>query len=922
MRPVKLIMSAFGPYAGRTELFLEQLGERGLYLIAGDTGAGKTTIFDAIVFVLYGEASGSSREPVMFRSKYAAADTPTEVELTFDYGGKRYVVRRSPEYERPAKRGSGTVTQKADAVLICPDGRVIAKTKDVNAEIRQIMGIDRNQFLQIAMIAQGDFLKLILAGTEDRKKIFRQIFCTGPFQELQELLKQEAGALRDQCGDAKKSMDQYISGAMCGEMSAHGQQLAQAKKGERMTADVMELIGSILKEDQEQMQELQAYLAAAEQRLESVTVRLGQAEAREKAKQSLARAEAELERVIPELSLAEAAWKAEQEREPERKRLDQQIADWRAEMVRYDELEQKRTEQRRITEQLAGEKAGLESDQAVQQQGETRLAEQKEALKALENAGARRERILRELEQTEQRLSRLMQLQKELDGYAALREEAKRAQEEYRRAFAAAQKRQADYMAGQKAWLDGQAGVLAEGLEEGTACPVCGSLHHPSLAHFSEQVPSQAQLQEVERQAGAAMERAQQASAASAEIGGKLVQMEHGLKARMQERGVQTYGIEVQTQELENRCGEMNIQKNTLMGQLREEDQRIRRKQELEKRIPEQEEKLQKQAAWIVSRKQRIASMEGTLSETVSQIRILETSLRFPGRSEAKAGLWKLEQEGQRLSQTARRAESRFREYELSAEKLKSAAAQLREQLREESEIDRQQEALVKEQILREKSELYEQQKTVHTRVETNYRILSRLQETSAELLKLEQRWTMVRALSNTANGAVAGKEKIMLETYVQMAYFDRIISRANTRFMMMSGGQYELKRRRTAESNKSQTGLELDVVDHYNGTERSVKTLSGGESFQASLSLALGLSDEIQSSAGGIRLDTMFVDEGFGSLDEESLRQALQALAGLAEGNRLVGIISHVTELKEKIDRQIVVTKERTGGSRAEIRI
>ena len=177
-----------------------------------------------------------------------------------------------------------------------------------------------------------------------------------------------------------------------------------------------------------------------------------------------------------------------------------------------------------------------------------------------------------------------------------------------------------------------------------------------------------------------------------------------------------------------------------------------------------------------------------------------------------------------------------------------------------------------------------------------------------------------LQALSDTANGKLSGKEKIMLETYIQMTFFDRIIRRANVRLMVMSGGQYELKRRVNAENNRSQAGLELDVIDHYNGSERSVKTLSGGESFKASLALALGLSDEIQSSAGGIRLDTMFVDEGFGSLDEESLEQAVNALVGLTQGNRLVGIISHVSELKNRIDRQIVVTKEKSGGSKAEI--
>ena len=250
----------------------------------------------------------------------------------------------------------------------------------------------------------------------------------------------------------------------------------------------------------------------------------------------------------------------------------------------------------------------------------------------------------------------------------------------------------------------------------------------------------------------------------------------------------------------------------------------------------------------------------------------------------------------------------------------KARIEQLRTQLSEKDVPE-------KEKLLTEKQELEvrsrndgEKEKQIFSRLSTNTEILKHIKEGTAELSKLELRYQWVKALSDTANGRLTGKEKIMLETYVQTTYFDRIITRANRRFLVMSGNQYELKRRKTAESNQSQSGLELDVLDHYNGTERSVRTLSGGESFKASLSLALGLSDEIQSSAGGIRLDTMFVDEGFGSLDEESLRQAIRTLLDLSENNRLVGIISHVAELKEKIDKQIVVTKEKTGGSKVEI--
>ena len=252
---------------------------------------------------------------------------------------------------------------------------------------------------------------------------------------------------------------------------------------------------------------------------------------------------------------------------------------------------------------------------------------------------------------------------------------------------------------------------------------------------------------------------------------------------------------------------------------------------------------------------------------------------------------------------------------------LEATIARVKEQLAEHDEIDLAAEQERRTDLDAEKTRVAKQRQEIHARFAANQITYEKIQKRQAQLGEVEAKWRWVKALADTAGGTLAGKEKIMLETYVQMAYFDRIIARANVRFLVMSGGQYELKRRREAENNRSQSGLELDVVDHYNGSRRSVKTLSGGESFKASLSLALGLSDEIQASAGGIRLDTMFVDEGFGSLDEESLAQAMESLAGLADGNRLVGIISHVPELKQRIEKQILVRKDRGGGSHVEVR-
>ena len=312
--------------------------------------------------------------------------------------------------------------------------------------------------------------------------------------------------------------------------------------------------------------------------------------------------------------------------------------------------------------------------------------------------------------------------------------------------------------------------------------------------------------------------------------------------------------------------------------------------------------------------------MKTSLTELDKQLEAYTGKLRFPGRKEAAAEIARLKGEQQRFKEALAKAEKAHREQAEASAEISGHVLQLKKQLEGIEQKDTAGLTKERDELKKEIERLAEKQRQIHIRKAANETALKSIQAKSAELEGLEARLTWVRTLSNTANGNLSGKEKIMLETYVQMAFFDRIVSRANTRFMVMSGGQYELKRCRAADNNRSQSGLELDVIDHYNGTERSVRTLSGGESFKASLSLALGLSDEIQASAGGIRMETLFVDEGFGSLDEDSLQQAMKALNGLAESNRLVGIISHVTELKERIDRQIVVTKEKSGGSRAVI--
>ena len=422
-----------------------------------------------------------------------------------------------------------------------------------------------------------------------------------------------------------------------------------------------------------------------------------------------------------------------------------------------------------------------------------------------------------------------------------------------------------------------------------------------------------------EKEKDRASRRLQEAEGRKKNLEGQLEGQEDSL-----DRGFRELGAHLSPEDAEEFLAEESRRADrelARLGQLlQEEETKLARKKELSIRIPEKEREKEKTEQQISQWKQKRAEAESRSRGAGEQAERLKAGLTRESREQAEQQIRSLQAEGQTLEKALEEAKENRDTAARNLSALEGRIRQLKELLEQSGEIDGSVQENRKVLLTEQREELLRAQKVLHARTTANRQALFHMEQRSAELQKLEEKWAFVQSLSNTANGNLAGKEKIMLETYIQMTYFDRIIRRANLRFLVMSGGQYELKRRREASGSRSQSGLELDVIDHYNGTERSVRTLSGGESFQASLSLALGLSDEVQSSAGGIRLDTMFVDEGFGSLDEESLQQAVRALSSLTEGNRLVGIISHVGELKEKIDRQILVKKDREGGSRVEI--
>ena len=598
----------------------------------------------------------------------------------------------------------------------------------------------------------------------------------------------------------------------------------------------------------------------------------------------------------------------------------------------------------------------------------------------------------------------------------SVRTDLERAQSAYRTAADALDRAAEDYQRKNRAFLNEQAGILAQGLQPGKACPVCGALEHPIPAQMSQNAPTEVELnaaKEAEEAARAKANRAslqagsaktaleerekklldrmgeyvevptiqeapaqlaacqretealmadlrQEAKALEAQIAARQALGEHiaaeeaalntaqkrkeELAQQLQEAQVAHSALQGQQKQLEEKLAQqlweqlpgmelskapqalaeqlqqVEAQLQALAGQLQTVEKQLQRKGELEILIPRREEELSALDAALTKLQTDLAGAESRKDALEEQLAALRGALRYPDAAAAEQQVKALRQEAEGLKAARQQAQETLEREKTALARLDAAIGQLTGLLQTGESADVETEKAKGAQLTAQRAKVEGERRTIHTRLSTNQTALEKIQAGAKDLAHLEEQYTWVRTLSNTVNGNLTGKEKVDLETFVQMTRFDRIIQRANSRLMVMSDGQYDLCRRTEAENNRSKSGLELDVIDHYNGSQRSVKSLSGGESFKAALSLALGLSDEIQSSASGIHLDTMFVDEGFGSLDDESLQQAIRALSGLTAGKRLVGIISHVGELKEKIEKQVLVTKDKTGGSRVEI--
>lgn len=915
MRPVSLRMSAFGPYAGETVIPMDQLGTRGLYLITGPTGAGKTTIFDAICFALYGEPSGHNRGAEMFRSEYASEDTPTEVELVFEHCGKQYRIKRNPDYFRAAKRGGGFVKQTADATLWLPDGSVISKLRDVKTKVESILGITREQFSQIVMLAQGEFQKILFSETTDRQEIFRRLFNTELYKDLQARLTDKQKEVYGQVADSRKSIDQYVSGIRVSEDDVLKMEVDKAQKGTMTTEEILELLARLIeagKRDEDAWNQKYAEIKAQN---DIVSEQAGRADLVIRAQNNLQKAQ---EEIVPARELGASLLKKQAEAAEALKEKDGLLADALRignELKEYEAYDTLRAEIEALSRQNAGKQAERERLQAEIERLQSTLLKLKEEQTELKAAGEKLLKLQGEKERLEKKQSELKKLSEGLSEYNHSLTVLARLQQEYARKNEDYRKQKSAYDALEQAYRDGIAGVLAASLTEGMKCPVCGSTSHPEKAHFVDEVITEESIRQAKEHTELLKE---QADGSSKECGRQKGQTD-AMKGRLLEDAT----FLLATEDLEGLPGKLDAALRDCADAIREAGRRILeeqqnkdRKQKLDEEIPKAEQELETKTGLLTEVHLAIAGIDSAVKAKEELAEQKKAGLRYESRRAAEEQKRSVEDSANRIQSEYENAGRNCAEQQRKIEGIEATIRSCEDFIATAEVTDiaaiKQKKAELSEQLEICKAEAAEASAGRNANEIIRNNILSK----SKTLVEMEKRLGWLTALTDTANGKLKGKDKVTLETYIQAAYFDRILRRANLRYLKMSGGQYELQRREDASDVQKKSGLELEVIDHYNGTTRSVKTLSGGESFVASLALALGLSDEIQSTAGGIQIDTIFVDEGFGQLDPDTLSTAYAALMGLTEGNRLVGIISHVGELKEKIDKQIIVSKAGTGVS------
>ena len=926
MKPLKLTMSAFGSYAGKNVIdFTGQ--QQGIFLITGDTGAGKTTIFDAITYALYNQTSGGERNGNMMRSQYAQLETETYVELEFLYRGQTYRVRRNPDYKISKTLKNGKIREQKvphSVELTLPDGTVFPEKKNAtDAKIIEILGLTADQFSQIVMIAQGDFLKLLYTKSDERKMIFSKLFRTDIYWKIQENLRRKSMEMDELIQENDRAFEQEKS------------RIIPLPESEELPLD--ELVERLRERLKDALKEQNLRRANVEELNKKIT----KYEEINKLFVSLEK----IRQTGKELEARQAESKERRQQIENARKADKVLVAEQQNLRQQQEVEQSAQAIAKMTETLANDQEMFESLKTQLQEVEAikkrEAADLQKKMLALEQSFPSYE-ALQNARSEEQQAKKVWEdlgktseesFHKKEAGIAALKEQQKQQEQvveqtkkNWEQTSLSASESAKHYEHMYEAFLKEQAGILAENLSAGCPCPVCGSTVHPDPAKLSDHAVTELEVEQAKKTRAAAEEKRDMAYAAfEAEktekqklaqavekeeadfVLAQTIAKQQRKEAEQNYVSLQKIAEQIREKLVYPSLAEAKKQYAAMQKALEAAEQEIERKRQKVSELAEAmntlkgqklaEEENQKTAKKLAAKTEKeyakLLEKSGFVSEETYHLAIL------PERSRSKLEREEKEYESQCLRQ---QSEQKLLEKQVSG-KTYTDTTELNEQLKAEK------------QALKEAEKTYME---LHTAYENDRSVLQNCAVYLEKGKKLESEDQVIKSLSKTANGRLSGSAKIDFETYIQRQYFKQIIHEANKRLLTMSNHQFILKLKEEANTGrKTNEGLDLSVYSLVTDSERDVKTLSGGESFLAALAMALGLSDIVERSAGAIHPDMMFIDEGFGSLDAQSRQQAIEVLAELAGDSRMVGIISHVTELKEQIDRKLVVSRT-DKGSRA----
>ena len=926
MKPLKLTMSAFGSYAGKNVIdFTGQ--QQGIFLITGDTGAGKTTIFDAITYALYNQTSGGERNGNMMRSQYAQPETETYVELEFLYQGQTYRVRRNPDYKITKTLKNGKIREQKvphSVELTLPDGTVFPEKKNAtDAKIIEILGLTADQFSQIVMIAQGDFLKLLYTKSDERKMIFSKLFRTDIYWKIQENLRRKSMEMDERIQENDRAFEQEKS------------RIIPLPESEELPLD--ELVERLRERLKDALKEQNLRRANVEELNKKIT----KYEEINKLFVSLEK----IRQTGKELEARQAESKERRQQIENARKADKVLVAEQQNLRQQQEVEQSAQAIAKMTETLANDQEMFESLKTQLQEVEAikkrEAADLQKKMLALEQSFPSYE-ALQNARSEEQQAKKVWEdlgktseesFHKKEAGIAALKEQQKRQEQvveqtkkNWEQTSLSASESAKHYEHMYEAFLKEQAGILAENLSAGCPCPVCGSTVHPDPAKLSDHAVTELEVEQAKKTRAAAEEKrdlaylafeaektkkqklAQAVEKEEADfVLAQTIAKQQRKEAEQNYVSLQKIAEQIREKLVYPSLAEAKKQYAAMQKALEAAEQEIERKRQKVSELAEAmntlkgqklaEEENQKTAKKLAVKTEKeyakLLEKSGFVSEETYHLAIL------PERSRSKLEREEKEYESQCLRQ---QSEQKLLEKQVSG-KTYTDTTELNEQLKAEK------------QVLKEAEKTYME---LHTAYENDRAVLQNCAVYLEKGKKLESEDQVIKSLSKTANGRLSGSAKIDFETYIQRQYFKQIIHEANKRLLTMSNHQFILKLKEEANTGrKTNEGLDLSVYSLVTDSERDVKTLSGGESFLAALAMALGLSDIVERSAGAIHPDMMFIDEGFGSLDAQSRQQAIEVLGELAGDSRMVGIISHVTELKEQIDRKLVVSRT-DKGSRA----